>query len=238
MKKNMKFQILTVLVLAMLVIVSGCTKVEDDAVTLPVTETTKPQETVENTFGKAIEFEVVYIDDIPLDIRVEIEAQIIDRGYYTWRTDDGMTYLLISSGEKPTGGYGIELISLAEYNGVYKVLVGEGKPAADAMVPQVITYPFVVVKFVGDFEVTEVADESSVVFERFAESMVKLLTVEGEYQGQIDNSSIEVKVGENYMAFRNYEFDSLLEGIETGDMVTIQYIVNEEMQNMLYSIEK
>lgn len=238
MRKNMKFQIMLVLVLALLVVLTGCMNGDDENVTLPVAETTEAPVTTENEFGKAIEYEVVHSDDLPLELKVEIEAMIIEKGYYTWTVEGGMTYLLVSSGEKPTGGFGIQLISFAEYDGVYKVLVGEGKPAADAMVPQVITYPHVVVKYEGDLEVTEVANEASESFERLAESSVKLLTVQGEYQGQMDNSSIEVKVGENYMAFRNYEFESLLEGIETGDIVTIQYSVNAEMQNMLYTIEK
>ena len=233
MKKRSKIQIALMLLLMTALVSAGCQK----STSTDVTQDTS-QETTGYACGESIEFEVIHFDDIPLEIKVEIESLIANKGFSTWLTDDGMTYLLVSSGEKPTGGYGIEVVSLADYSGEYKVLVGEGKPAADAMVPQVITYPHVVVKYEGNESIAEVSNETSESFERLSEPTVKLMSVTGEYQGQIDNSSIEVKVGDGYMVFRNYEFDTLLVGIDTGDTVTIQYVLNEESQNILYTIVK
>ena len=229
MKKNLKLQVALIFLLLTALVIGGCQK------EAPIEST---EETTDSGFGQAIEFETVHYDDIPLELMVQIESMIAERGFYTFSTEDGMTYLLVSSGEKPTGGYGIEVVSLADYSGEYKALVGEGKPAADAVVPQVITYPYVVIKYATDMTVSEVANEASELFDRLEEPTVTLLTVSGEYQGQIDNSSIEVKVGDDYMVFRNYDFATLLEGIETGDTVTIQYTVNDEAQNMLHTIEK
>lgn len=48
----------------------------------------------------------------------------------------------VFAGEKPTGGYGIEVVS-ADFNGTNLVLgVHETKPAEDAIVPMVVTRPY------------------------------------------------------------------------------------------------
>ena len=72
-----------------------------------------------------------------------------------FKNHDGTVYILVAAGEKPTGGYGIEI------EGVY--LEGPGKvvveadvssPDPDMMVIQVITYPSVLIR-VDDLEVLE-----------------------------------------------------------------------------------
>ena len=230
MKSNRKFNLLFLIVVALLLVLTGCTD--------KTSETEEPTDMPADEFGIPVMFDSVYSEDIPLEIKVQIDSLISERGFYTWETEDGLNYLLVSSGEKPTGGYGIEVVSLGEYEGVYKLLVGEGKPSADAVVPQILTYPHVVIQYEGDLEVTEIFNETSEKFERLGAPTIELLTVEGEYQGQIDNTSIEVKVGENYMAFRNNDFGTALEALTTGDLVEIRYVVNTEKQNMLYEISK
>ncbi len=230
MKSNRKFHLLFLLVLAFLLVLTGCSD--------KTSTTEEPTDIPADDFGVPVMFDAVYSEDIPLEIRVQMDAMITQKGFYTWKTDEGMNYLLVSSGEKPTGGYGIEVVSFGEYEGVYKVLVGEGKPSADAVVPQILTYPHVVIQYEGDLEVTEIFNEASEKFEPLGAPTIELLTVEGEYQGQIDNTSIEVKVGENYMAFRNNDFGTMLDDLATGDLVEIRYIVNAENQNMIYELSK
>lgn len=236
MKPFKKSQIIFILMLIFVVSLAGCSPKTSDDATNETTETTGiPAE----DFGTPIDYDTVYIEELPMDIQLQIDALIVQRGYYKWTTEDGSNYLLISSGEKPTGGYGMMLVSFGDYNGEYKVLVGEGKPAKDAVVPQIITYPYIVIKYVGDLEITEVYNETSEAFTLLEEpSIVEILSVTGIYQGQIDNNSIEVKVGENFMAFRSVDFETLLVGIETGDTIEIQYVTNNEGQNDLIELTK
>ena len=172
MKPFKKSHLIAVIMLIFIVSLTGCSpKNTDDA----TTETAETTGIPADDFGTPVEYDTVYIEELPLDIQLQIDALIVQRGYYKW-TDEGSNYLLISSGEKPTGGYGIEMVSFGDYEGEYKVLVGEGKPGKDAVVPQIITYPYIVIKFVGDLEITEVYNENSEAYVLLEPSTVETLS--------------------------------------------------------------
>jgi hypothetical protein len=55
-------------------------------------------------------------------------------------------YVILSMGEKNTGGYSIEIEKVEETDKNIIITVKEKNPAPDAMVTQAITYPYTVVK--------------------------------------------------------------------------------------------
>lgn len=55
-------------------------------------------------------------------------------------------YVILNMGEKNTGGYSIGVDKVEETDKNIIITVKENSPAADAMVMQVITYPYTVVK--------------------------------------------------------------------------------------------
>lgn len=55
-------------------------------------------------------------------------------------------YVILNMGEKNTGGYSIGVEKVEETDKNIIITVKENNPAADAMVTQVITYPYTVVK--------------------------------------------------------------------------------------------
>lgn len=55
-------------------------------------------------------------------------------------------YVILNMGEKNTGGYSIGVEKVEETDKNIIITVKENAPAADAMVMQVITYPYTVVK--------------------------------------------------------------------------------------------
>ena len=59
--------------------------------------------TIETESSKEIKYDAVYVEELPIDIQLQIDSLIIQRGYYKWTTMDAINYLLIASGEKPTG---------------------------------------------------------------------------------------------------------------------------------------
>ncbi len=67
---------------------------------------------------------------------------------------------------------------------------------------------------------------------------VEGITEKGTYVGQIDPTSIEVMIEGEPRAFMNYEMSQLLEGIEEGDEIEINYIEGENGQLMIQSIKK
>jgi hypothetical protein len=74
------------------------------------------------------------------------EKQKVNEGIFSLVINQD-TYVLISAGEKPTGGYGMELESATEVRpGSLYLTARLTKPDPDAMVTMVITYPNVLIK--------------------------------------------------------------------------------------------
>jgi len=67
-----------------------------------------------------------------------------------------------------------------------------------------------------------------------------LLTIEGEVVGLIDNNSFEAIVSGNPVAFRLENAVSVFEekGINDGDIVKIGYVLNQDEQKVVITIEK
>ncbi|NLL57026.1 MAG: protease complex subunit PrcB family protein [Firmicutes bacterium] len=112
------------------------------------------------------EYEVIEdLDTLPEKIAETLEHLKRQRGYFVFNPKDYGTgndlYVLISAGEKPTGGYSINIDSLTLQNNTLKVVVKEQEPAAEDGVIQVITYPLVVVKMYDLIEGIYVIDEDN-----------------------------------------------------------------------------
>ncbi len=58
------------------------------------------------------------------------------------RVHNGKLYLLVTYGEKPTGGYSVEITDLVERDGRLEVTVNFTDPAEDEMVTEALTYPY------------------------------------------------------------------------------------------------
>lgn len=69
------------------------------------------------------------------------DSRYRQRGYVLLSKDDGQVQILIFSGEKSTGGYGLEILGLQEEDGVMKVTVRETEPGPDTAVTTALTYP-------------------------------------------------------------------------------------------------
>lgn len=66
-------------------------------------------------------------------------------GGYQVITDVGTRYVVISAGQRPTGGYSLYIDRVEREKGKTIVYVGEKKPAPTAMTTQALTYPTIVV---------------------------------------------------------------------------------------------
>lgn len=59
---------------------------------------------------------------------------------------DQSTFVVLSAGEKPTGGYGITVTDVKETNTEIEVYVQKTKPDPNSFVSMVITYPICIVQ--------------------------------------------------------------------------------------------
>jgi hypothetical protein len=86
-------------------------------------------------------------------IRV-IDRSKYQRGYLIIKE----SFLMISAGQKPTGGYGIEISDVQRKGDKTTIRIKETKPPRDSMVIQVITFPYLVLNINTDLNI-EVIDE-------------------------------------------------------------------------------
>ncbi len=92
-----------------------------------------------------IQFSTVDFGTLSEQIVSEIEVLKLQRGYSYWLQEDGSYLIFISAGEKTTGGYEIEVVSMEDNEG--KTIISVKETTADGdMAIQVMTYPYVLVQ--------------------------------------------------------------------------------------------
>jgi len=104
----------------------------------------------------------VFSSEIPQKVQENISKLQAAKGYYLFnpQTFSGGRdlFVLISSGEKHTGGYLLELNNITAINGTLKIEVEEKEPPQEKAVIQVLTYPILLLKIKGDFDHFDIAN--------------------------------------------------------------------------------
>jgi len=85
--------------------------------------------------------EVTLPDELPAEVQDWINAAIDNFGGQTFIHED-ILYLLVTYGEKPTGGYEVEITEITEEEGKLVVTANFTEPGEDDMVSQALTYPY------------------------------------------------------------------------------------------------
>ncbi len=191
----------------------------------------------------ALNFDTINVDDLKdEDIKAWYEEKHMEKGLYTKTTEEGK-YILLAAGIKSTDGYSVEIVSV-EANENEIVVNGKlNAPKEDEMVAQVLTYPSALIKIddvireavLGNFEEPskQVNNDNS----RDENEDIKTLT--GVYSGQIDLNSIEMRIDDEYKAFRLSELAKVIISkgtIQVGDVITINYTENEHGQYIIQEI--
>lgn len=178
-------------------------------------------------------------ETLPQDIQKSILALSQKRGY-AFFADNGEYIIFVGLGEKPTGGYAIEVKRIEDVEGITKILVEEIEPGVDDVVTQALTYPYTIVRAKGITENFEVVNQkgesfSLLVTEKPVDKVVTFDAI-GIYNGQIDGNSIEISVDGQPAAFRHEQQEdmkALVEKLETGTEVEFSYYKNENGQQIL-----
>ena len=178
----------------------------------------------------ALSYEIVTIGDIDNDDVIKwYDTYYSESGTHQVVTEDlsDYTFLLISAGEKPTGGYSIVLKSNLLEGEKYLFTAELTAPKPDQVVTEALTYPNLLIKvknkedqlIVGQLitDDTGIVEEEDFIFEN----------VLGLYIGQIDNNFIEVQIDENSSFVSDAD-------IPNNPM---SFMVDETVQSDLLSVE-
>lgn len=205
-----------------------------------------------------IKYEVVDVSNLPEQLAEEIETLKLSQGYAYWLQEDGSYYILISAGEKSTGGYDIKVEAIEDNEGKTIISVIESE-STDDMVAQVISYPVVIVKAAGITDQFIVRDQNQKEYSlltleadaasggnaagqttlRLSDSAIdysKPFT--GIYQGLVDARTFEVLVGDTHTFFSSDNISQYLEGIGLGDAVELVVELSPSDQLILKSVTK
>ena len=90
-----------------------------------------------------------------------IEQNKANKGFSYWQEDNAY-YIVIFAGEKPTGGYGMDVKSVEDNEGKTNILVEITAPKD--MATQVITYPYVIIKAAGITDNFNIVDTDGIVY--------------------------------------------------------------------------
>jgi len=144
-------------------------------------------------------------------------------------TDGKERYLLLSAGEKPTGGYYLENLVILGREGEIEVKAKLHVPGKDEKVTMAFSYPHLLVRIAEDGRQLVFGGIEGNVEQKESETRKDT----GRFMGQIDGNSIEVKVSgvPEDMSLRAFQLgDNIKEdfdkyGLEPGDEISFTYEV-------------
>jgi len=152
-------------------------------------------------------------------------------------------YLLVSAGEKPTGGYQVVVQSVAATAQKIKVHARLVIPSQEALLTQALTYPHQLIRLNNSAK-----DKRGIVltWTEDVQEMNRVRTGTGRYVGRIDANSVEIELPgvPRTNAFRAFRLNDRLRegldglGINSGDEVRFEYTYNQYGQPVLQDIRR
>lgn len=120
----MRVEVVMALLLVLLLLVAGCA--QEEVPSEPVNEQ---------------EEEITLPDQLPDEIEAWIDDAKTTFAAQTYELE-GVLYLLVTYGEKPTGGYDVEITDIETREDQIVATVEFTEPGEDEMVTQALTYPY------------------------------------------------------------------------------------------------
>jgi len=186
---------------------------------------TKNDKTVYNS----LKFEIIEdIYSLPSGLQNILEQAKFQKGYLTFKGADvsnpNVTLIFISSGQKNTGGYNIEIESMEiqKENNQLNIVVRETSPAPGDMVIQIISYPFILFTVEGQYDSFKVEDMHGNLFE--------LIYIEDIQEDPSENDNIDNEAKADALVER------FINAINSEDSREILECLNPEMLGY-YTVE-
>ncbi len=244
-----------ILFIAFIIILSftGCgvknnTNISEPPLEENLKEPSPPLKNPEGSFSEEppiLKYEnVEEIDTLPPKIIEVIDYIKKQRGFFFFDPDDYSTgedaFVLISAGEKPTGGYLLTIKSLTFKNDSLEIIIEEKEPGVEEGVIQVITYPFAIIKLINFQEkpIFSIVNQKLQPFEEISPEAIPSINREkGTYIGQIDSNFIEIEVKGETKAFM-LENQELIWQLKEGDKIIVEFFKDEYNRPVIKNIEK
>lgn len=101
----------------------------------------------ESLIYNKIKFDTISYDKAPEALTKDLDLYKANKGFlYYLDKNSSNLYVAVMAGEKPTTGYGIKVNSVEDVEGQANILIEETNPNKDDFLPQLITYPYTIIK--------------------------------------------------------------------------------------------
>lgn len=145
------------------------------------------------------------------------------------------TYVIVSSGMRPTGGYSMSIEKTDENSETITFKAYLEKPGENDNVTQAITYPNVLLKVKSEDKDIVVIGLEDIDELNYNIEVNDKLFLKGIYNGRIDSNFIEVSAKDEIMVFL-YPLAKETNVLREGSTVEIKYTVGEDEQKHILSI--
>lgn len=235
------FFLLTAILITVLLAAAGCSPKLAGAPGVQAGEIESEPET------EMVEYEVWkagggYPEELSEEMEDIIQNLKKERGYFifnpqTFQTGEDL-FILISSGEKPTGGYSSAIENVLFKDDTLEITVEEKKPSQEDAVIQVLTYPALLLKLKGTYEFFAINNTAGEAFPPLSPEREKVMqSASGTLVGRIDSNSVEIECNGEAQAFY-LEEQSLIDNFIDGEKITFDYYKDQYDRLIINKIEK
>lgn len=190
-------------------------------------------------------------EEIPETMQDMIQNLKKKRGYYAFSPQDFQTgedqFILISSGEKTSGGYSVTVQNVAVKNNTLEITVEEREPSQEKYVIAAFTYPLALLKVEAGYDFFNVTNTAGDTFPPIfpeeipenaeAESEKVTLSAAGILVGRIDSNSVEIKIDGEPRAFY-LEEQTLVDNLKDGEKIIFEYYEDQYGRLIISKIER
>jgi hypothetical protein len=175
-----------------------------------------------------MKFDVVSYNSAPEALTKEIDSYKGTEGFlYYLDSSSNNLYVVVMRGEKPTGGYDIKVNSVEDVDGKAKILVEETNTDKNALVNQMVTYPYTIIKTQASSSSISVKNSSGKVYD--------LLEIKKDTGNTIVGSSFILSKLKNIYTENNFIF---LEIQDTNKESQLFYVNNnDEWKNKIKNLK-
>jgi hypothetical protein len=201
-----------------------------------------------------------------IDIKSVVDELKIQKGFIVFDNklvgiDSTDYYVAIFSGQKPTGGFGIDVKSVEDNEGVTSIIVEETEPSPGSFVTQALTYPYVIIKIttpVPTFSVKSIkgttffpinssiygipqTDTRAVLQPPVPVNSIKYTSGSGAFRGWFNKDYISIKINNSFKKFKltNESRNYLIKyNLKKNTKIKFQYYKDSTGQLVVNKISK
>jgi len=245
-----KSKVMSVIMIAMLTTITGCTSGGKVAQPIDTVKTGVPAPKVDGSIkGEttikegALEYTIIKAESLPPKLTESLNKVSSERGFVVIKATEGISTVCIGTGEKASGGHSIAIKSITNSKGISNIIIEEVKPAPSEFSTMQITYPSILINVKGLEAKVQVTTVDKQVLKGISlepttgkpsgklDGRLNIQAIEGAiFKGKVDAKTIKATVNgeEKTLVTDNLDFMMNFSKVKEGDKVRLFYVEKEK----------